>query len=86
MAAPVVMRCTDGWYFDVFPHLVQGDCTNETVLYGAGEQVGAGLLYQHADDVAPRALIRRSTSPCSVHVYRVERAVCAVVVQVISVL
>ena len=48
-----VVLCPDGWILDVFPHLVQGHCANQAVLYGAREQVGAGLLDQHTYYVTP---------------------------------
>jgi hypothetical protein len=53
---------------DVFPHLVQGHCTDQTVLYGAGEQVGTGLLHQHSDDVGSGALMGRCAAPQTVQV------------------
>jgi hypothetical protein len=44
-----------GRLLDVLPHLVQGHCADQTVLYSAGEQVGTGLLHQHAHDVGSGA-------------------------------
>ena len=74
--------CFDGWNLDVFPHLVQGYCAYQAVLYGAWEQIGAGFLDQHTYDVAPGAVIGRCAAPNSMYVCCVEIDVWLVVVQV----
>jgi hypothetical protein len=56
----------------VFPHLVQGHCTDQTVLYGAGKQVGTGLLHQHADDVGSGAMMSIFAAPQTVQACCVE--------------
>ena len=44
-------------HLEVLPHLVESDCTYQTVLYGAGEQKGTCVLHQHSHDVVPRAVV-----------------------------
>jgi len=80
--AHAVVLCLGGWKLDIFPHLVQGHCANQAVLYGAGEQVGAGFLDQHTYDVAPGAEIGRCAAPNSVCVCCVEIDVCFVFLRV----
>lgn len=62
----------------MFPHLVQGHCANQTVFYGAGEQVGTGLLHQHTDDVSSGAVMGRSATPQTAQVCCVEIVSCFV--------
>jgi hypothetical protein len=66
MGAHVVELCPDGWDLDVFPHLVQGHCADQAVLYGTWEQVGGGLLDKHTHDVASGAVVGRRTALISV--------------------